>query len=145
VARDPLQVLLRLRGIALDAARRGLADRLREEAVAADRCAAIAATIARETEVQLSQPAERPEVEYYAAWCERMQIAQREAQAASRACAVATAEARISVNEARAGCRALEVALERARDVSRNAAAKLEQEAIDEAAAGCARPVRWSG
>jgi hypothetical protein len=145
VAREPLQVLLRLRGIALDAARRSLADRLREEAAATDRCAAIAATIARETEVRLSQPAERPDVECYAAWLERTQIVQREAQAASRHCAAAAAEARASLNEARAGSRALEAAMARVQNAQRDAAAKLEQEAIDEAAAGCVRPGRWSG
>ncbi|HEY3847496.1 MAG TPA: hypothetical protein VGL95_10315 [Acetobacteraceae bacterium] len=142
MARDPLQVLLRLRGIALDAARRALADRLREEAAAAARSAGIAATIARETAVQASQPVERRAVESYAAWLERTHAAQRDAQAATCACAAATAEARTSLNEARAGTRALEAAVARAQDASREAVARLEQQAIDEAAAGCGRPER---
>jgi flagellar export protein FliJ len=145
VARDPLQVLLRLRGIALDTARRALADRLREEAAATDRSAAIAATIAHETQAQARQPAETRSLESYAAWLARTQVAQREAQAAARACASATADARTSLNEARAGARALESALEHAREARRDAAARLEQQAIDEAAAGYTRPGRWSG
>jgi hypothetical protein len=142
VARDPLQVLLRLRGIALDTARRALADRLREEAAAAARSAGIAATIARETAVQASQPVERRGLEFYAVWLERTHAAQREAQAATGACVAATAEARVSLNEARAGTRALEAALAQARNSSREAAERLEQQAIDEAAAGCGRPDR---
>jgi hypothetical protein len=142
VARDPLQVLVRLRGIELDIARRALADRLREETAAAAQCAGIAASIARETEVQLSQPAERRAAASYAAWLGRTLDAQREAQAAARACAAATAEARASLNEARAGTRALESAMAQARDAGRDAAVRLEQQAIDEAAAGCRRPER---
>jgi hypothetical protein len=145
VARDPLPVLLRVRGIAVDMARRALADRLREETAAAARCDGIAATIACETEVQLSQPVERRTVETYAAWLGRIHGAQREAQAAARDCAAGSAEARASLNELRAGARALEAALERARDASREAAARLEQQAVDEAAAACRRPERWSG
>jgi hypothetical protein len=140
VARDPLQVLLRLRGIALDTARRALAERLREEAAAAARSAGIAATIARETVVQASQPVERRGLESYAIWLERTHATQREAQAATRACAAATAGARVSLSDARAGTRALEAALAQARDSRRQAAARLEQQAIDEAAAGCGRP-----
>ncbi|HEY3849020.1 MAG TPA: hypothetical protein VGL95_18100, partial [Acetobacteraceae bacterium] len=121
---------------------RSLADRLREEAAAAARSAGIAATIARETAVHASQPVERRAVESYAAWLERMFAAQREAQAATRVCAAATAEARASLNEARAGTRALEAALAEARDASREAAGRLEQQAIDEAAAACGRPDR---
>jgi hypothetical protein len=142
VARDPLRVLLRLRDITLDKARRALADRLREETAAAEQCAAIAASISRETEVQLSQPAERRAVESYAAWLGSALGAQREAQSAARACAAATAEARGSLNEARAGTRALEAVLAEAREASRDAAARLEQRAIDEAAAECKRPER---
>lgn len=145
MARDPLQVLLRLRGIALDTARRTLADRLREEAAAAERAASIAATIVCEAAAQAGQAAETRSVESYAAWLGRTQVAQREAQAATRACAAATADARASLNAARTGTRALEAALDRAREARRDAAARLEQQAVDEAAAGCARPERWSG
>ena len=145
MARDPLQVLLRLRGISLDAARRALADRLREETAAAARCAGIEATIAHETQVQLSQPMESRAAGSYAAWLARALGERRDAQAASRTCATATAEARVSLNEARAETRALEAALEHVGDTRRIAAARLEQQAVDEAAAGCKRPERWSG
>ena len=145
MARRPLQVLLRLRGIALDQARRALADRLREEAVAAERSAAIAATIAREAALQAGEPVEHRTVETYAAWLGPAQVAQREAEAATRACAAATAEARASLNTARAETRALEAALAHVQEVREAVALRLEQQAVDEAAAGCTRPERWSG
>ena len=144
MARQPLQVLLRLRGIALDQARRELADRLREETAAAERCASIAATIARETELQGSQPAEGTS-DSYAAWLTGAHIVQREAAAANCSCIAATAEARASLNAARADTRALEAALERVQQVREGTALRLEQRAVDEAAAGCKRPERWSG
>jgi hypothetical protein len=145
VARDPLQVLLRLRGIGLDAARRELAERLRDETAASARSAGIATTIAHESEVQLSQPMERRMVESYVAWLGHARDAQREAQVATRACAAASGEARSSLNQARAATRALEAALALAREARESAAARLEQQAVDEAAAGCKRPQRWSG
>jgi hypothetical protein len=145
VARDPLPVLLRLRNIALDAARRTLAERLREETAAAERSASLTATIARETAVQASQPVECRTGETYVAWLRSTRGAQREAEAATRACAAATAEARVALNEARTGSRVLEEALARAKDLARAVAARLEQQAVDEAAAGCKRPERWSG
>jgi hypothetical protein len=60
----------------------------------------------------------------------------REAQAASDACAAATSEARTALNEARAGKRALEAAVEHGREATREAAVRLDQQAVDEAAAG---------
>jgi hypothetical protein len=145
VARDPLQVLLRLRGIGLDAARRALADRLRDEAAAAARCAGIEASIVHETQVHLSQPMESRTVGSYAAWLAHAQADHRDAQAASRTSAAATAEARVSLNEVRVETRALEATLEHAQEVRRIAAMRQEQQAIDEAAARCKRPERWSG
>ena len=145
MARHPVQVLLRLRGIALDEARRTLADCLRQETAAVERSAGIAATIARETEVQLSQPAEQGMGDSYAAWLGRAQVAKREAHTATLACAEATAEARGSLNQARAGARALEAALAQVRQAREDMAARVEQQAVDEAAATCTRPERWSG
>ena len=134
MARDPLQVLLRLRGIALDQARRTLADRLRDEAAAAERSAGIAAAIVQEAGVQHALPADGRTMDGYAAWLARTQAAQRQAQTAAHACAAATADARASLSEARGDTRALEVALEHARDVRRAAAARQEQMTLDEVA-----------
>lgn len=145
MVRHPLEVLRRLRSIALDQARRALADRLREEAAAAEQSATIAATIARETAVHAGEPVEHRTVETYAAWLGRAQVAQREAEAARWACVAATVEARGSLNDARAGTRALEAAVAQMLEVQADAAARLEQQAVDEAAAGCKRPERWSG
>ena len=145
MARDPLQVLLRLRGITLDQARRDLADRLREESAAAERCADIAAMIVREATAQMNQPPEGRTVESYAAWLGRTRIVQQQAQAASQACVAATAEAQLSLNEARAAKRVLEAEQEHARDVAQDAAMRREQQVLDEVATGRARPAQWSG
>ena len=145
MARDPLQVLLRLRGIGLDAARRALAERLRAEAAAAEQCAGIEAGIAAETAAQRNQPPERRTLDAYAAWLGNARGAQRAAQAATRACEAATAAARASLHEARAGTRALEAALTQAQELREGAAARQEQQAVDEAAALCPRAERWSG
>jgi hypothetical protein len=135
MARDPLQVLARLRDIALDQARRALADRLREEAAAEARSDGIAATIVREARLQERQALENRTVDAYASWAGRMRDVQHEAQATVQACGVATGEARTSLSEARAGTRAIEAAMARARDVRQAAAARREQQALDEAAA----------
>ncbi len=145
MARHPLQTLLRVRGIALDAARRALADRLQEELAAADRCSAISATIAREAALQVSLPVQRGTTKSYVAWLERTQLAHRDAEATVRARVAATVEARASLNEERTGVRALEAVLEQIQAVARDTAARVEQAAVDEAAAGCKRPERWSG
>lgn len=145
MARDPLPVLLRLRGIGLDAASRALADRLREEATAAARCAGIEAMIVRETAVQLSQAEEARTADSYAAWLGHAQTVRHAAREAVRTSLAATAEARAALNEARAATRTLEAALARVQDARRSATARLEQRAVDEAAAACGRPERWSG
>jgi flagellar biosynthesis chaperone FliJ len=135
MARDPLQVLARLRGISLDQARRALADRLREEAAAEARRDGIAATIVREAQMQERQAVESRTVDAYAAWVGRMRDAQHDAQTVVQACTAATGEARTSLSEARAGTRVLEAAMARTRETRRAAAVRREQEALDEAAA----------
>ena len=98
------------------------------------------------TALQGSQPAEGRTLRFLCrmVW-DRTLGAQREAAAATQACVAATAEARALLNEARAGARALEAALEHVQDASRAAAARVEQQAVDEAAAGCKRVGGWSG
>ena len=139
-------MLLRLRGITLDAARRALADRLREEAAAADRAADVAGTIARETAAQAGQPDFGATSDNYAAWLARTQDARREArQAATEPATAATAGHALPLTDERAaGPRAGGGAGARAGGAP-DAAARLEQQAVDEAAAGCKRPQRWSG
>ena len=152
MARDPLQVLLRLRGITLDATRRALGERLREAAAAEQRAASVAAEIARETAAAAS-PAEPvapaapavPMVDSYAAWLRRAQETQRSATQAVRTAATATAKARDAVNDARAARRALEVLLEHAAEARRKEAEHANQQALDEAAAQRTRRGQWSG
>jgi hypothetical protein len=74
---DPLEALLRLRLIAVDEARRGLAECLRSESEAAAAVAAIEAAIERETEVATSLAAGDAEVEAFAAWLRRIRPKQR--------------------------------------------------------------------
>ena len=71
MTRDPLEALLRLRRVAADEARRGLAESLRVEGEAAAAVAAIAAAIERETEVATSLAVGDAEVEAFAAWFRR--------------------------------------------------------------------------
>jgi hypothetical protein len=66
MTRNPLEALLRLRRVAADEARRGLAECLRVEGEAAAAVAAIAAAIERETEVATSLAAGDAEVEAFA-------------------------------------------------------------------------------
>ena len=158
MGRDPLQVLRRLRGITLDAARRALADRLGEETAAASRAADVAGTIARETAAQGGQPDFGATSDNYAAWLARMQDERRAARQTERAATEAVGRARTAVTEERAAARALEAALAHALESRRTAEARQEQRALDEAAAlsgarsghRCGRPRgrpwgRWSG
>ena len=87
---DPLEALLRLRRMAADEARRGLAECLRVESEAAAAVAAIEASIERETEVATSLAAGDAEVEAFAAWLRRIRPKQHAALAAEEEAATAT-------------------------------------------------------
>ena len=78
---DPLEPLLRLRRMAADEARRGLAERLRIESEAAAAVAAIEAAIERETDVATDLASGDAEVEAFAAWLQRIRPKQRAAHA----------------------------------------------------------------
>ena len=133
--RDPLAVLLRLRGIALDTARRALAERMAAEADAAARADALRDAVAGETVSQATQPGERWMAEAFATWLGRIRLAQRDAADAVRRGAAATSEARAVVQEARVGVRTLEAMLAEQAAHRRDTAARTEQAALDEAGA----------
>ena len=132
--RDPLEALLRLRRIAADEARRGLAECLRTEGEAAAAVATIEAAIDRETEAATSLAAGDAEVEAFAAWLRRILPKQRAALAAAEAAEAATTQVRGVLGAARAGVQATEETLEKRAVVLRAEAEHKAQNEIDEAA-----------
>jgi len=144
MAHDPLRVLLRVRQLTLDAARRHLADRMRSEAAAVARSAEVAMTIAQETSAQTARPELAGVPNAYAAWLARIKDVQCAANEAVRSSALATADARVSVNDERVAARALEAVSALAEETRRRNLAQEEQRMLDEAALhGGTR--RWSG
>src|SRR4051812_30387252 len=113
MSRDPIETLLRLRRLAADQARRGLAECLRVESEAAAAVAAVEAAIDHETEVATSLAAGDAEVEAFAAWLRRIRPKQQATLAAEETAEAATARARAVLNAARAAVRATEQMLEK--------------------------------
>jgi flagellum-specific ATP synthase len=134
MSRDPLEALLRLRRMAADEARRGLAECLRAEGEAAAAVATIEAAIDRETEAATSLAAGDAEVEAFAAWLRRIRPKQQAALAAAESAEAATTQARGVLGAARAGVQAAEETLEKRGAVERAEAERKAQNEIDEAA-----------
>jgi flagellar export protein FliJ len=134
MTQDPLESLLRLRRLAVDDARRGLADCLRAESRAAQVVAAIEAAIEHETDVAVSLSTGDAEVEAFAAWLRRIRPKQHAAHAAEAEAEAATAQGRAILAAARAAVSAVEDTL------AKHAAARMaevqrqDQREIDEAA-----------
>lgn len=145
MARDPLILLSRLQGIALDVARRALADRLGEQDAAAQRSADVATELVQETAAQAHLPEFAASPDTYAAWLRCMAAAREAAQKTLQTATEATATARATVNEERVAVRALEAVLARAQERRRHEAARQEQRALDEAAGLRGTRQRWSG
>ena len=135
MARDPLLVLSRLRRIALDAARRSLADRLGEQDAALARSADVAATLTRETAAQASSPELAAAPDPYARWLHRMQPVRKDADMAVRTATAATNDARRSVSMALGDSKALDALLAHAQERRAALDARRQQAALDEAAA----------
>jgi flagellar export protein FliJ len=131
---DPLETLLRLRRLAADEARRGLAECLRAESEAAAAVAAIEAAIERETDAATSLAAGDAEVEAYAAWLRRIRPEQRAAHAAAESAEAATAQARMVLGAARASVLAAEEMLAQHAAAAEAAAERRAQNEIDETA-----------
>jgi flagellar export protein FliJ len=145
---DPLEALLRLRLIAVDEARRGLAECLRSESEAAAAVAAIEAAIERETEVATSLAAGDAEVEAFAAWLRRIRPKQRAAFDAETQAEAETARARVLLGAARVAVRAAEQMLEQHAAAAQAEAERKAQAEIDAAAlrtAACAEESRKAG
>jgi flagellar export protein FliJ len=131
---DPLEALLRLRRLAVDEARRGLAECLRVESEAASAVAAIEAAVHCETEVAASLSAGDAEVEAFAAWLRRIRPKQRAAHAAEEEAETATVSARAVLGAARAAVRAAEEMLEKHAAAVHAEAERRAQGEIDEVA-----------
>src|SRR5690349_2668678 len=134
MSREPLEALLRLRRLAADQARRGLAECLRVESEAAAAVAAIEAAIEHETEAATSLAAGDAEVEAFAAWLRRIRPKQRSAEAAEETAEAATARARGVLSAARAAVRATEQMLEKHAAAIQGEAERRAQAALDEIA-----------
>jgi flagellar export protein FliJ len=131
---DPVESLLRLRQLAVDEARRQLADCLRAESDAAAAIAAIEAAIAQEMEVASNLVGDDTEVEAFGAWLRRMRPQQQAAHAAQATAETNTSEARAVLTAARAAVRAAEAVAEKHAAVAQAEAARKAQAEIDEVA-----------
>lgn len=126
MARDPLATLARLRKLAVSEAKRDLADALRAEDAALAR--AMAAEAALTDEAATAEPGA------YAAWLPRgIAVARAEATKAEAA-ARATERQRLSLAEARAAERAVELLAARREAEAAKAADRRAQAMLDEAA-----------
>ena len=133
MTQDPLESLLRLRRLAVDEARRGLADCLRAESQAAEALAALEAAIERETDVAADLSAGDAEVEAFAAWLRRMRPKQQAAHAAEAQAEAATAQGRAILAAARAAVSAVEDMLAEHTAERKAEAQRQAQHEIDEA------------
>lgn len=135
--RDPLESLVRLRRLAADEARRGVADCLRDEEATAQAVATIEADIERETEAAANLATSDAEVEAFAAWLRRIRPKQYAAHVAEDRAEAETVRARAVLAAARAAVEAAEEMLAKHEAARRAEAARLEQHALDEAALRC--------
>ena len=131
---DPLDALLKVRRMAADEARRGLAECLRAESEAIAAIVEIEASIGRETEAATSLAADDAEVEAFAAWLRRIRPQQRAAHAAAEEAEAAATQARMLLGAARAAIRAAEEMLAKHAAEARAAAQRKGQAEIDETA-----------
>ena len=131
---EPLVSLLRLRLMAVDEARRGLAECLRLESEATKAVAAIETAIEQEMSAATSLAAGDAEVEAFAAWLRRIRPRQHAAHAAEEEAEAATARARIVLGAARAAVKAVEEMLEEHAIAAQSEAERQAQADIDEAA-----------
>lgn len=129
-----LQPLLRLRRLAQDQAKRGLAESLRVECEAEAAVVAIQKDIARETEAATDLAGDDANVEAYGTWLRSVRPKQRAAEAAEVAAEAETAEARAVLAMSRAAVRAVEEILARHAEGENRNAERRAQHVLDEVA-----------
>lgn len=129
-----LESLLRLRQVAVDEARRGLAECLRQESEATRVVAAIQSAIEQETEAASNLATGDAEVEAFAAWLRRIRPRQQAAHEAEDEAEAATAKARVVLGAARAAVKAVEEMLEQDAAAAQTQTEHRAQAEIDEVA-----------
>lgn len=132
---DPLPVVSRLRRLAVDEAKRAMADCLRAETLASQALSTLDAAIAAETDAASEPSGDDRNVEDFALWLRRIARDRAAAAAALHGAETRSAEARAVLAASRAAARAMEEMLA-GREVLRQAAAEhREQAALDETGA----------
>ena len=130
---DPLVTVARLRNLAVEEARRALADCLTQEATATDALRRLDAAIAAETDAASDPSGNDQAVADFAVWLRRISIDRAAADAALAAAETGSAEARADLAASRSAAQAMD-ALLAGRATERQAAAdRREQGALDEA------------
>ncbi len=141
MARDPVEVLRRLRRAAKDEAERNLAARLAEEDAARQRVGAAEARMLRERDIATDPAQGDGAVEAYIAWLatarRQMQMAQDDYE---RAAADVTL-ARAALSAAHAAAEAVANFLDRRAEAADEIAARRSQAALDEIAARPTAPL----
>jgi hypothetical protein len=133
MARNPLSALLRVRRLALDEARRQLANCLSAEALAARSVVEAEAEIVRERETAASLDADDAAVEAFGAWLRGARSRSAQAAAAHDRVTAETTRARAIVAVARGSFEAAQTAFEQLAEDERKARERREQLSLDEA------------
>jgi len=132
--RDPLDAVVRLREMAVDAAKRGLADALATETAAVQEVQEAEAAIARETTAASQLLTTDADVEAFAAWLPQARQRLQRAEARHRAAAADTALARAGLSRARSALEVAETLREQRAEAARAEAAQRAQSELDDAA-----------
>jgi flagellar export protein FliJ len=140
--RDPLEPLRRIRRMAVDEAKAGLAGAMRGEDAAAARLALAGEVIRHETMAASALDGGCPGVGQFVLWLAGARSREREAAAAHCAAGLETASARCALGDARAAERAVETMQERQAATRAAAAARTEQAVLDEAGQEAGRRLR---
>jgi flagellar export protein FliJ len=130
---DPFTTLQRLRRLAVDQARRDLADCLRREAEASETVRELAAEVDRETDVVCRSLGEDTVVENFAAWLRRTRVDQDAAAKSLLEAELQTQEARAVLTASRTAVETVDAIIDRRAAEQAAAAGRVEQMAIDEA------------
>lgn len=129
---DPLPTLLRLRRLAVDQARRALADCLRSETEAREAVRETEAAIAREQEAASQPTGDDQTVEDFAVWLRRARSDLAHAAEALLVAETRTQEARIALVSERSAMETVETMIARHDTEKAAQAMRQEQAALDE-------------
>jgi hypothetical protein len=131
---DPLPVVARLRNLAVDEARRALAECITAEARAAEAVRLLGAAIVAETDAAGDPSGDDQSVEDFAAWLRRIGVERRAAATALESAEMRSIEARTALIACRTAARAMDEMLLR-RDADRRTATERKAQTLLEEAA----------